>query len=544
MATKTRAKPIEWVGGLASMPGFVTGEGKPYRPEVLLWIGADGAVLGHMAGAPGEVVSQAAEHLRRTIRQPMYGKPHAPTRVRVASRELADALQAAHPGLEIVCAPTPELEEVMAAMREHMAEDAALEQSYLSPGVSPEAVGAFFRAAAALFRARPWAIVPSDQSLISVTIEPFGVRDAAVSVIGQMGESLGLIMFSGLDDFEAYLEMAEAAARGGAPKAPPHFALNFERGADINAGLRREILQHGWEVAGTDAYPWLVAVDEDLVTRPATAEEISIAEALARALVELLAEPAPLLAAWQADQTVERTLRVATHAGAVDVVLRVPYAPQTQARLQAPLDLMAALREVDLDGDDLDGEARRDLDVELLRQFSRSPEAQSVADIGACHFLIDLAVDYFGVTVVSLTSSDLRELIFETFPRKVSVPASEAGAIIDELRAFYTFLHREFALAQAEACLRVLSGDAVRRLEAALSDSSKFGLAKSLVMGGHDAGFDMTTREGVEAWMRTMPSLPLSSGSPRPTSRPEKRVDVRAKKDQRKAARKARKKNR
>ena len=170
MVTKKRTTGVEWVGGLVVLPAYVTGEGEPCRPETLFWMGAEGAVLGHTAGKPGELVGLAAESLRSTIERPIFGKPHAPARVRVASPELAAALSAGHPGLEVVCAPTPEIDAVAAAMRGKMKEDAESEQSYLSREVGPDAVAAFFRAAAGLFRAKPWKVVPSDPSLISVTI--------------------------------------------------------------------------------------------------------------------------------------------------------------------------------------------------------------------------------------------------------------------------------------------------------------------------------------------------------------------------------------
>lgn len=231
----------------------------------------------------------ASESLQSTIEQPMYGKPHAPTRVRVASAELADALRSGHPGLDVVCAPTPELDEMLTLMREKMAEDGATEQSYLSPEITPEAVAAFFKAAA-LFRAKPWKLEPDDQSLFSVTIEQLGMRDAAMSVIGQTGQSLGLILFSGIDDFEAYLDAAEVIELGEQPEMPPHFVLNFERGAELAPELRKEISEHHWEVAGANAYPWLVAVDEELVARPPTGKEVTMAEAIASALTNVMAE--------------------------------------------------------------------------------------------------------------------------------------------------------------------------------------------------------------------------------------------------------------
>lgn len=88
----------------------------------------------------------------------------------------------------------------------------------------------------------------------------------------------------------------------------------------------------------------------------------------------------------------------------------------------------------------------------------------------------------------------------------------------------------------------------MKKLEAALSDTSKFGMAKSLFIGGREAGFDMESKEGIEAWMRVMQSEPLPASVRLPSlSKPARAPDkaaARAKKNARKAARKARKENR
>ena len=548
MAAKKKRTGIEWVGGLVSMPAYVTGEGEPFRPETLFWMGAGGAVLGHTMGKPGDLVEQACESLRSTIEQPMFGRPHAPDRVRVASPELAEALRVGQSGIEVVCAPTPEIDAVLAAMRERMNDDAQTEQSYLAPDVGPAAVAAFFGAAAALFRAKPWKIVPSDQSLFSVTIDKLGVANAALSVIGQMGESLGLILFSGIDDFEAYLEAAYAIQHGEEPAMPPHFALNFERGAELSAALRKEIYEHQWEVAAADAFPWLAAVDEDLVARPPTAEEVTIAEAIALALAKVLKEKKTLLAAWNGGEPVARTLVVPTHVGDLEVSFRVPYEGETGEDKPPYDDVLAELFELGQQGDEIDAEARGPLEDELVRRFAASPEASSLPQVQWCRCLMDLGANFLGATVATLDASQLREVVFEIIPRKVSIKALAAGAIIAELRAFYAFLGREFGLKQANACLRVLGGDAATKLHAALSDTSQFGVAKSMFMAGHDAGFDMTSKEGIEAWMRVMQSRPLPASVRLPSFGPAlpavARAPARAKKNARKAARKARKKNR
>ncbi|CAN5924714.1 hypothetical protein BH11MYX4_BH11MYX4_41640 [soil metagenome] len=546
-ARKKRAKAgVEWAGGLFAMPAYVTGEGEPYRPEVLVWMDASGHVIGFSTAKPGELLAAAATHLRSAMTSPLVGPPHRPDRIRVASPELAAALRETLPEtIELVRAPTPEIDHVLASMRQKMADDAETEQSYLSPEVGPEAIGSLFRAAAGLFRAKPWSVVPTDESLLSVTIESLGTRDAALSVIGQMGESFGLILFSGIDDFEAYVDAADAIKRGEEPSVPPHFALNFERGAELSPALRKEIAEHRWEVAGASAYPWLVAVDGDLVARPPDAEEVTIAEAIALALPQVLEERQPLLDAWSEGAPFARTLRVTTHAGDVEVTLRAPVTPRSN-REWSPHDLLGALAALDEDGDEIDHDARRALEDELVRRFVASPEATSLTDIQSCHFVMDFAADYFGMTIATLGPTELREIIFEIIPRKVSIDASQARWVIEESRAFFSFLERELGLEQAGACLRVLGRDAVKKLEAALSDRRNFGMAKSVMLAGREAGFDVETKEGIEAWMREVQGKPLPpgilpAGFPVPRAAPTKNP---AKKTQRKAARNARKKNR
>ncbi len=544
MTAKKSKSGIEWVGGLVSMPAYVTGEGEPYRPEMLVWMSAEGAALGYAVGKPGELVDLACESLRSTIERPMIGRPHRPGRVRVASHALAYALRAGHPGIEVIRAPTPEVDAFVSAMRERMDETGPVNQSYLSPAIGPEAIAAFFRAAAELFRAEPWKSAPGDHPL-SITIDDLGVRDAALVIIGQQGESLGLILFSDIDDFEAYVEIAEAIAQGEEPTMPPHIALNFERGADLSAVLRKEIAGHQWEVSGPDAYPWLVAVDEDLVPRPPTPDELKIAEAIARALAMVLEEKEALLAAWDGGESVARTLRVPTFAGELEVSIRVPY-ELNPSELAPPYDVLAALLELSEDGRVFDARKREPLENELVRRFAASPEGQGLTEVWSCRSVMDLAANHLNATIATLGPSELREIIFDIIPRKMSIDASEASAIIEENLAFFVFLKREHRLEQADACLRVLGGDAVTKLEAALSDPSKFGMAKSFVMQGRAAGFDMQTPSGIDAWMRNAQATSLAASFPLPSprARPVDGAVARKKKNGRKATRKARRKNR
>ncbi len=238
-----------------------------------------------------------------------------------------------------------------------------------------------------------------------------------------------------------------------------------------------------------------------------------------------------------------------THAGEIEVTLRAPYM-RAPVEFDPSHDILADLAalsrdEYEIDDDEIDDDAREALEDELVRRFAASPEARDLDEIHACRFVMDLGANYIGHTIATLGAAELREVLFELIPRNISIEASEARGIVEEMGAFYTFLKREFGLKQADSCLRLLGRNAVKKLEAALSDSSNFGMAKSLFMAGADAGFDIQSKDGIEAWMQSIQGKPLPPSIPLPgLPQPSSKKATKAKKDKRKAARKARKKNR
>src|SRR5262249_56536897 len=102
----------EWVGGIVTLPSSITEGGETYRPSVLLWIDvATEMILGASVIHPRDALAAAAANLRDAARDPKAGSPILPRRVRVATPELAEALRhASLDGVEVVCAPTPELD--------------------------------------------------------------------------------------------------------------------------------------------------------------------------------------------------------------------------------------------------------------------------------------------------------------------------------------------------------------------------------------------------------------------------------------------------
>ena len=91
---------------------------------------------------------------------------------------------------------------------------------------------------------------------------------------------------------------------------------------------------------------------------------------------------------------------------------------------------------------------------------------------------------------------------------------SAAPEIIKTLRGFFKFLHRAYKLKNAKECLEVLDDYTEADLAEAMADSSNFGMAKAFFTMGQQAGFDMSTRDGLNRWMAA-----FNSGNAGPEAR-------------------------
>jgi hypothetical protein len=316
----------QWIGGIASLRGHLSFGGEPFFPHIILWLDERGLILASAIGKPREAPSLTATSLRAAIANPNHGPPRTPASIRIASAELADAVRKSHPAIEVVCAPTPEIDVVVGRMLETLEASPQIQPTYLAPGIDELTVRWFFHSAADLFRAAPWEHAPSDRVLFAITIPELGLRDAAVAVIGQAGRTPGLLVFPNDDAFAAFVEGAHAMERGEDPVMPRHMTLTFERGAEMIPALRKEIAAHGWPVADAHAHPWVAFIDEHFEARPPTQQRLEIVGAIVRVLTELLRDPQALARAWAGGEPLTRTLFVDMADSGVIAGVRAPYA--------------------------------------------------------------------------------------------------------------------------------------------------------------------------------------------------------------------------
>lgn len=122
--------------------------------------------------------------------------------------------------------------------------------SYLEDGkITPDTTRRFFAAAAKLWKMARWKNV-HDSQLLRRDCPALDARNKVVSIIGNLEESFGVLVFDSLDGFEAMAGYSDAhmAGKQMSNLGTRIFSINFERGSDIPKAMRREIDLHGWSV--------------------------------------------------------------------------------------------------------------------------------------------------------------------------------------------------------------------------------------------------------------------------------------------------------
>lgn len=112
----------------------------------------------------------------------------------------------------------------------------------------------------------------------------------------------------------------------------------------------------------------------------------------------------------------------------------------------------------------------------------------------------EMAYVYEGFTLPTMTKAEVQVIMEDLLPRKITLrDRSDAEDAISELSAFWNFLDQEYHFQCTGEILNYLSsieGD----FPDWMFDPAKGGMAKSFLMEGIQAGYDMTTQEGLDAF--------------------------------------------
>ena len=157
-----------------------------------------------------------------------------------------------------------------------------------------------------------------------------------------------------------------------------------------------------------------------------------------------------------------------------------------------------------------------------LEEFANSPEGEAHIKSypeggGWIGTFIEVGYNYGETTLPKMTKADVQTLIEHTLPRKVSIfDPADASDAIPELLAFWRFLQRQYNLRSASAIVKYLESIAPQ-FPSMMVDPSRGGIAKTFLIMGHQAGFDMTTDEGIQAFQQHY-NADLKSATPDPNT--------------------------
>ena len=281
--------PLEWVGGLVRSP-FAVGEAvaPQQRSDIALWLEpASGDVVAMALVDDTDGKGIVGRALREALARPLAGPRRRPDRIRVCDPALVAEVTAVIGAATVIfVAPTPELDLLVKTLTTslggHDGETTYLENDQLTPDL----VAPFFTAAQVLFTVAPWKIA-DDSQVVRVDIPALGVHGACLSVIGHLGEMVGLLLFGSYADYEAFCGELPA---GNDHHGTGWLGLTFHRGGDLPEPMRREVLQRGWPVAAAEAYPRARRLDGNGDQLPLDGRSLQVLTTCARVFATFFAK--------------------------------------------------------------------------------------------------------------------------------------------------------------------------------------------------------------------------------------------------------------
>ncbi len=360
----------------------------------------------------------------------------------VIARELRPLLGERH--TSVTTTRLPEVDEAGRSLMAHMNPGSperplglSIPDRWGSWGLPTALVGELFAASAAFFRDRPWERLVNADLMMATT--PGGTSWTMI-VLGGAGMEYGVALYADLADLESQLT-TESADPGWEDVV---LSLTFLRRSDVSPAMRKEVLAAGWEVAGTDAWPFLITANTPGggITR-AQATDL-------RDILRALPEFSRFLASARAEGAVPPIVWTDPEMG-VSLVLESDgeepslWPPPVALEPALPTGLGANPASALLVPEE--GTLSRDTE-ELVDRFQESLSLRFSAATAFRHadnadlFLTYLS-DAAGIPVEAVTECDLIIFLFDWVHRTVVYPPGEMRAIPVSLKRFFHFLETE-----------------------------------------------------------------------------------------------------
>src|SRR4051794_27729490 len=272
-----------WQVAARPVAATVQAGSRTIRPWMIVVVSRTaGHILAFELAHEPPTASQVWQTLAKALTEPAAGEPHRPTEVQVRPDERVVPLHSVLSDLGIDFTATHALDQAAEVFEELAEELVGHGRSGLldMPGMTPEAVGRFFEAAAGFHRQAPWKKM--GERVIHVECAKYSSGPWYAVVMGQGGMACGLVLYDSLETLnrvrQGDLTEEENARRTSA------LAVVFCSKEDLPAADLEAARQHGWKVAGPKAYPSAYRKEPGLSMRPPLAWELELMEACLRAV--------------------------------------------------------------------------------------------------------------------------------------------------------------------------------------------------------------------------------------------------------------------
>ena len=210
-----------WAVGTSLMSAYINdGVSPPFRPMVAIVVNGHGMVIGHGVSLREDPLSGVEDALVQAIGKPKagFGSGTTPLRVTVDQEALLPLVRRLLPEVPAKVGRSAELEEMFQALPAMQAMDSEPEarsiqdmSSLLDGDLTPADLNSFFAACAVLYQLEPWGLFADDQCLFQLTSRTLAMHQWCGSVIGQAGESYGVLLFESRGDQRRFTDLAQSA---------------------------------------------------------------------------------------------------------------------------------------------------------------------------------------------------------------------------------------------------------------------------------------------------------------------------------------------
>ncbi len=443
------------------------------RPVILMVLAGDVVLHGDIIAHPPSEYDDIAALLESAIDAAIEASRVSPTMVELRFREitapLATRLQSRSISVR-TAASLPKLEAALDSFERRVLKKkpqsdrtagirASSAGTWRGWGLTDDQTARIFSAAAGYYRAAPWRFFTSDQLL---RCQRPGSEGWDCVVLGNAGIELGIGMYSRREDI---LDLLVATSQGNTRSRRPQAVLSLTFGSArfLGRAAEREIRSAGWEVAGTDAFPFLMAIET-----PAGGITSSRFEDLEAALLAIPRFVDSHRAALTGDEVVRFPLQwTDPESGTVVRYDGFDYEDDIGESLWGiPSEIGPALPKgrgadptatITEDGNRVIGK----YDAETIQRFiademkivGRFGEQLS-SDTGGktlsrttvskhiknAELLIDFLGDHQGYPLRAVTEYDLRVFLYDWYPRKVRSGKTGARSLLVSLTRFFEYL--------------------------------------------------------------------------------------------------------